>query len=209
MNKEELNQFILKKTQRQNYLQERRRNLEDLDLELSGAKFGRAFRTFYYYLKRFLTLVLGFLFLGAALTLFFKPDIVFQDEHLKETLTASYLIKFDETAKEIVFEELINFRDSDQDFNVEALFNVIEDSFHLYVEKEVLFYISLVGVLLFCIALALLYVSRLSKQLRRRNSSISKADSLTQEIISDYKLTIEEEEKELEVLRRILQENKF
>lgn len=208
MNQEELNQFILKKWERQNYLQERKKNLEDLDLELSGAKFGRAFRTFYYYFKRFLSLILGFAFIIGALVLIFNPDVVFKDDELKNTLKEGYFKSFLSTAGESVQDATESLVFSSDLSQANTYVDLLTQSFDNYLEKEILFLVKLVGVLLLVIAFALLYVSRLSKQLRRRNSSISKADTLTQEIINDYKLTIEEEVKELEVLRRILQTGK-
>ena len=60
------------------------------------------------------------------------------------------------------------------------------------------------AILIFIIGLILLYIARLTKKIQERNTKISDAEKLTQAVIKDYVLTIDEEDKELQILREYL-----
>lgn len=49
MNQPQLNEFLLKKTERQSILIERKKQLENIDVELFSSKFSRSFRNIYFF----------------------------------------------------------------------------------------------------------------------------------------------------------------
>ena len=75
------------------------------------------------------------------------------------------------------------------------------------IEEELIFGIQTLAFLVILLAFSFLYISRLSRKLQKRNQLISKADSVTQQILRDYQLTIDEEESELQLMKEMMTSN--
>jgi hypothetical protein len=71
---------------------------------------------------------------------------------------------------------------------------------------EILQSIRVFAVLLLILSLVLIYISRLTCNMRVRNSRISKAESLTQEIIGNFRDLVALEDAETEALKMLIQE---
>ncbi|KEZ93478.1 hypothetical protein [Nonlabens ulvanivorans] len=207
MTSQNINEFIIKKAERQAILRHRKVELEQLDFDLIGSKFTRGLRTTYYFIKRILLLLLGIVLLVTGLTFFMAPDIIFDSPETKALI-------IDEVSKD----EIKDFKTKVVQASLETnlterknLFDLTIDTFvnarKKMIEEEVTFAIQFLAVLIILLAISFFYISRLSRKLQKRNQLISKADTLTQNILRDYQLTIDEEEKELDLMKGMLTQN--
>jgi len=205
MNQNELNDFIIRKTERQTILRERKKILEEIDSDLFASKFSRSFRNLYYFLKRLVLIILAVVLLGGGLYFYVNPEFIFSDEEIKKELIADVSGVYEEfageTLKDAVYEVVIS-NDANK-FNV--FVNELQRSLEKTAEEDILFTIQFFGIVFLLLGLSLLYISRLTKKIKQRNKLISKADTLTQDVLRDYQLTIDEEEKELQMMKDLVQ----
>lgn len=204
MNQTQLNEFLLKKTERQSILRERKKQLENIDAELFSSKFSRSFRNLYYFLKRLILIIFSILLLGSGLFFYLNPEIVFEDEQLKKEMVANVKESYQEFAGETLKDGVYGAVTSNDPNKFNVFVNELEKSLEKAAEEDILFVVEFFGVIFLILGLSFLYISRLTKKLKKRNKLISKADSLTQDILRDYQLTIDEEEKELQLLKDLV-----
>ena len=67
MNQTQLNEFLFKKSERQTILRERKKILEEIDLDLFSSKFSRSFRNIYYFFKRLILITFSVVLIGSLL----------------------------------------------------------------------------------------------------------------------------------------------
>ncbi len=206
MNIEKMNSFIQKKQERQTILRERKNTLEVLDQEIFNAKFGRGFGTTYFFIKRFITLLIGIILILFALFVLISPEVLIENQDFKQELINDYKNDYIEIAGETLGDALIQLSSTNSNANRTDIINTLDKSFEKSIEKEIILGFQYLAVLILIIGIISLYISRLTKKIRIRNSKISKAESLTQKIINDYKHTINEEEQELELFKEIINE---
>lgn len=201
MTKLELQKFIEEKSNRQIILKERMNLLNALDDELSGSKIGRWFGSAYLTVKIFVTLLLGIILILSSVLFFFFPQIVVKDEAVKNEIIQNYKSNFEQetgTPLQVKIEEISNNSgNSNSILLVQNIDKSIGDSVKNN-DKNKFQFMSILGLIL---GIILLYIARLTKKIKFRNSKISEAEKLTQAIIKDYGMTIEEEDKELIVLK--------
>lgn len=200
MNKEDLNQVITNKVGRQSVLNERKKELENLDIDLSVSKFSRSFRTFYYFLKRLILIPASILLILGSLFVFFSAQEILDSTKYKDELINSYKSSYVELAGKTFNESVYGLLRSNNRIDVDNFVNELDKSIEKTAEEDIIFTFKFLAIGIILLGITLLYVSRLTKKLKKRNSLISKADTITQDIIKYYKLTIEEEEKELAAL---------
>ncbi len=204
MNKLELQKFIEEKSNRQIVLKERMNLLTALDNELSSSKIGRWFGSAYLVTKRFVTLTVGIILILGSILFFFFPQIIVKDEAVKNEIIQDYKTYFSQetgTSLQVKIEEISkNSSDSNSILLVQNIDKSIADSIQNN-DKNKFQFMAILGIIL---GIVLLYIARLTKKIKLRNTKISEAETLTQAVIEDYKLTIEEEDKELQILREYL-----
>ncbi|WP_339888018.1 hypothetical protein [uncultured Flavobacterium sp.] len=204
MNKLDLQKFIEEKSNRQIVLKERMTLLNNLDDELSGSKIGRWFGSAYLSTKRFITLILGIILILGSILFFFFPQIIVKDEAVKNEIIQDYKTYFmQETGSSLqakVEEISNNSANSNSILLVQNIDKSIGDSIQSN-DKNKFQFMAILG---FLIGIILLYIARLTKKIQHRNTKITAAEHLTQSIIKDYSITIEEEDKELQILREYL-----
>jgi hypothetical protein len=202
MNSYQIDEFIKVKEKRQTLLNKRKEQLELLDLDLFGSKFGRFFGTSYLWIKRILTLLVGLAFVLFALLILIYPEFLLEDPSFKKEMIVEYKKDFAEIAGMTIsdsFEKLL----LEENPNIENVIRTIDKSFDSAIEKKILEELMYLGVLFIMVGLVFIYISRMTRNTKRRNIKLSKAESLTQGIISDYMKTIEEEEKELALFKEL------
>lgn len=207
MNKEELNLIITNKAGRQSLLNERKKELENLDLDLSVSKFSRAFKTFYYFLKRLILIPLSIVLIVGALIVFFSAQEVLDATEYRDELVDSYKASYVELAGKTFKEGVYGLLTSNNRIDAENFVNELDKSIEKTAEEDIIYTFKFFAIGIIFLGITLLYVSRLTKKLKKRNSLISRADTITQDIIKYYRLTIEEEAKELEALIAIRNNN--
>lgn len=204
MNKLELQKFIEEKSNRQVVLKERMNLLTALDNELSSSKIGRWFGSAYLATKRFVTLTVGIILILGSILFFFFPQIIVKDEAVKNEIIQDYKTYFSQetgTSLQVKIEEISkNSSNSNSILLVQNIDKSIADSIQNN-DKNKFQFMAILGIIL---GIVLLYIARLTKKIKLRNTKISEAETLTHSVIEDYKLTIEEEDKELQILREYL-----
>ncbi len=207
MNKEKINALISKKVARQAILSDRKAQLETLKHELFSSTMGRFFGKMGYYIKRYVTLVLGVLAIVFAISIFAYPDFVFNDSD-REDLLMKYKADYYELAGKTIDDSVRGFEKtgvtvSNAPNATTDLVRVINGSIVQTMEDEIVLQYRYLAVGLFFVGFLLLYVSRMSKSIHTRNLKITQAEALAKEVIEDYKLTIVEEAEELRLFREI------
>ena len=204
MTKIELQKFIEEKSNRQIVLKERMNLLKSLDEQLSSSKIGRWFGSAYLSTKRFVTLILGIILILCAILFFFFPQIIVKDEAVKNEIIQDYKANFmQETGSSLQakIEETANDSiNSNSILFVQNIDKSIGDSIQSNDKNKFQF----MAFLVFIIGVILIYIARLTKKIQERNTKIFDAEKITQAVIKDYVLTIDEEDKELQILREYL-----
>lgn len=204
MTKIELQKFIEEKSNRQIILKERMNRLDSLDEQLSSSKIGRWFGSAYLATKRFITLTLGIILILGSVLFFFFPQIIVKDEAVKNEIIQDYKENFaleTGSALQVKINEIASISNkSKSTLLIQNLDKSIGDSIKSNAKNKFQF----MAILVFVMGIILLYMARLTKKIQLRNTKISDAEKLTHSIIKDYSVTIEEEDKELQVLREYL-----
>ena len=204
MTKIELQKFIEEKSNRQIILKERMNRLDSLDEQLSSSKIGRWFGSAYLATKRFVTLTLGIILILGSVLFFFFPQIIVKDEAVKNEIIQDYKENFaleTGSALQVKINEIASISNkSKSTLLIQNLDKSIGDSIKSNAKNKFQF----MAILVFVMGIILLYMARLTKKIQLRNTKISDAEKLTHSIIKDYSVTIEEEDKELQVLREYL-----
>lgn len=209
MTKLELQKFIEEKSNRQIVLKERMNLLKALDEELSSSKIGRWFGSAYLSTKRLITLVLGIIFIVGAVLFFFFPQIIVKDEAVKNEIIQDYKMNFEQetgSALQVKIEQISN---DSPNSNPILLIQNIDKSIENSIQNNAKNKFQFMAILILLLGIILLYIARLTKKIKVRNTKIADAEKLTQTIIKDYALTIEEEDKELQILRQYLNSTQF
>jgi hypothetical protein len=204
MNKLELQKFIEEKSNRQIVLKERMVRLNTLDEQLSSSKIVRWFGSAYLITRQFITLILGIILILGSIVFFFFPEIIFKEENLRTEIIQEYKNKFSKANGAPLDLKIEEVSKNYSKPNAVFLIQKIDESIQLSIENETKNKFQFIAILGIILGLMLVYIARLTKNIKFRNSKLSDAETLTKAIIEDYKLTIDEEEKELEILREYL-----
>ena len=204
MTKIELQKFIEEKSNRQIILKERMNRLDSLDEQLSSSKIGRWFGSAYLATKRFITLTLGIILILGSVLFFFFPQIIVKDEAVKNEIIQDYKTNFSQetgTSLQAKLDEISTITSkSKSTLLIQNIDKSIGDSIKSNDKNKFQF----MAILVFVMGIILIYIARLTKKIQLRNTKISDAEKLTHSVIKDYSVTIEEEDKELQVLREYL-----
>lgn len=209
MTKLELQKFIEEKSNRQIVLKERMNLLNALDDELSGSKIGRWFGSAYLSTKRFITLALGIVFIVGAVLFFFFPQIIVKDEAVKNEIIQDYKMNFEQETGSSLQVKIEQISNDSANSNAILLVQNIDKSIENSIQNNAKNKFQFMAILVMLLGIILLYIARLTKKIKLRNTKIADAENLTQAIIKDYALTIEEEDKELQILRQYLNSTPF
>lgn len=200
---ETLRNLVNKKIENQGILREKYKQLDNLYVDLRSSKIYRWFGSSYLTLKRIATLLIGIFLLISAIVLYVHPKIILDEEKLEEL---TYNLRQDYTKKvtKILEEASGQLAKDNSRITRGKIIQKLNQSIDKSIEKEIIASIKVLAVVSLFVSLIFFYVSRLSKKMRRRNSKISKAESLTQEIIRNFKVNLEEGEKEIALLQEFL-----
>lgn len=204
MNRIELQQFIEEKSNRQIVLKERMNLIKSLDEQLSSSKIGRWFGSAYLSTKRFVTLILGIILIIASILFFFFPQIIVKEEAVKNDIIEDYKTYFMQEVGSTLQAKIEENSNDSVNANSILLVQNIDKSIGESIKSNDKNKFQFMAILIFIIGLFLLYIARLTKKIQERNTKISDAEKLTQAVIKDYVLTIDEEDKELQILREYL-----
>jgi predicted PurR-regulated permease PerM len=202
--KETIQSIVHDKIERQSVLRVLKRDLEDVDAELFGSKFGRFFGTAYYFIKRIITLLIGICLLLGAIGLLVYPEIVLEDKGLRQLLIEeqrAHYAKLTENTVKLTLRQLAN---SESEMTVNGAYGAISKAIDDALEQEIVDSMMGMGFMLLFLSMVFLYLSRQANKIRQRNSRISEAETRTQDIGQSFQQVIDGEEVELDKLKNIL-----
>jgi len=208
MNTKELAAFLKRKEQRQEVLEARLEELEQLDVTLFGSKFGRFFGTTYFYLKRFLTLVTGLILILIGLIFIVNHNKLVDNDNYNRELLAKYKLEYQNTNGSRLSDVFSQAEDSIGTEEAAIIVAGIDRAIATAVTEKVTSYYRNLGILMIIAGVFMLYISRMVKQLRRRNSKISNVETITQNVIASYSETITDEAKELALFKELIKNQK-
>lgn len=203
-NRQLLEQLVHQKIERQAELRSLKRNLEELDADLVGSKFGRFFGTSYWVVKRWLTLILGLVLLISGCVFWIAPEIIYnEDEQLYKEMYGIY----ESAILEQMGDDIVKFADAvvqKDNLSMESLSDALDETMRGHITDRMKSDLSAGGFIIVLLAIFLLYMSRQAKHVRRSNSQLSETETLTQEMTRSFQQVIDNEEKELEKLKQLL-----
>lgn len=204
MTKLELQKFIEEKSNRQIVLKERMQLLNTLNKELSSSKIGRWFGNVYLTTKRFISLSLGIILILGSVLFFFFPQIIIKDKTIKNEIIQNYKTNFTQETGSSLEDKIKEISNDSTNLKSVLLIQNIDKSIEYSIQNSAKNKFQFIAILILIIGIILLYIAHQTKKIKWRNTKISEAESLTKIIIKDYALTIDEENKELQILRAYL-----
>lgn len=201
----DLNELLLKKIQRQTLLKDKSKQLEDLNIDLSSSKFGRWFGSSYLRIKRFLLILISIGVVLLSLILITIPEALMEDQEIRDSMIQSSREYYQDMFGQSIGEAFIEYTLEDSRRRPEDFFDELSESLDKAFAKEAISDFRYLGVFILPIALVLLYISRLTKKMRIRNTKISENQEITQEVILMFQEAIAEEEQELVWMQEIMQ----
>ncbi len=202
---QDLSALILRKIQRQNSLRETERQLEELDLDLDHSKSSRWFGSSYLRIKRFLLILASIGLILFSLMLMTIPETLMEDEKFRYNMIQSSKEYYQDMFGQSIGEAFLEFTLEDSRRRPEDFFDELSESFDESLAEEAISEFRYIGILILPMALVLLYIGRLTKKMRIRNTWISENQALTQEVIIMFREAIAEEEEELIWMQEIVQ----
>lgn len=184
-------------------LKKLQQTLNDLHNEISVSKFKQSFKIVYNGTKRIFFLALMILSFSLALVAFVFPKILFiNSESYKNEFVTSFRDNYKEISTKSIDESL---NELNTDGNLTAIENNVDKSLRATAEKHASLTIRLLGILFLIIGVLFWYISRIGKNIKERDQLLLKTDSLIEDVIEDYGLSIDEEEREIKELETELQ----
>lgn len=204
MNKDSIKNIIGYKEDRIAILQEKQQKLIDLGKEISVSSLKRSFRFVYYQVKHVFIILMILLSLIMAITAFAFPELLFfNSESYKNEATVQFRDEYSNLADKSLEESLKELQLNNK-YNIRGLEQNIDKSIQRVTDTSVKMSIRFLGVLFLLLGVFLWIISRLNKKIKERNTLILKTNTLLDEIVADYKLSIEEEEREINDLQKEL-----
>lgn len=205
MDIDKLQEYIDKKVVRIAKLESRKEDLTNFSDELWGQKFIRFFNSTYYFFKRLAFLLVGITCIFLFISMVMVPELFLEEGEVRESLI--------EEAKQEYFEEVgvilggtfkdALFRTRSGAMTDREFAQSLEKGLEGLIVNQYKEAIAFMGFLLLLLGLVLLYLSRQTAKIRRRNKLLSQKESEIQMIIAEFSETIEEQRNELSLLREI------
>lgn len=208
MEADKIKELIAIKAGRKALLNDRKKQLEALEKELFSSVVERFFGKIWYYIKRYVFLILGVLAILAAVSYFIYPSSVFGEAE-KQNLLMKYKADYYEVADETIDDSFRKYKTilvtvENSDTATTTLVHTLNNSIVKTMGDEIKISFRYTALLLLIVGFLLLYVSVITKSIHKRNIIITKAEDLAKEVIKDYTLTIEEENQELQLFKEII-----
>jgi hypothetical protein len=186
-----LSDIIMNKIERQKHLNSLHSSLDELNDELSLNQLFRWFGTAYFWIKRYTTLSIGVFLLLFGLYMTFEPSSFLRTFHVNEQITIALDLNNIQVDQDPAHSDMVLDINSD---NFQAL---LQKSVQEHVLKQTTSLARILGIVTFILGIGMLYISRLTKKMKKLSVKISRAQEHSALIIENFKQTIKEEEDEL------------
>ena len=183
-------EFLNKKKEKQTLLQERTKELEDIEIDIFSANFRKSLNNIGNRIKAFISIILGGGLLIVSLILLVYPSIVYQYVSFIDPpkLSAEHKVS-----------EYLSIIQLSPEKESELTEKIIAD-----IESENASTIRAVAILLLIVSLYLLIQVKHLRRLRERNKKLAKAYRITQDILEEYKTFIKGQKNEIIELEGIM-----
>ena len=204
MTQEELKNLIGYKEDRVAILQTKKQSLVDLESEISKSKLTRTMQTAFYNIKRFFLMFLTVILLLTGIIGLVYPNLLFlNSSKYKSDFVDEYKTQYqNETSKTLA----ISFKEAqgNSNYNIKTLERNLDDAIIETAVEKKHFSIRILAFVILCLAGFLWYISKLTKKQKQSDEVISKVIVTNKEIIKDYELSIDEEQREINDLKQKL-----
>lgn len=202
MTQEELKNLIGYKEDRVAVLQNKKQSLVDLESEISKSKLARTMQTAFYNIKRFFLLFVTVILLLTGIIGLVYPDLLFlNSSKYKSDFVDDFKSQYqNETSKTLA----ISFKEAkgNSNYNIKTLEQNIDDAITETAVTKKRFSIRVLAFVILCLAGLLWYITKLTKKQKESDEVISKIIETNKEIIKDYELSIDEEQREINDLKK-------
>ena len=202
MTQEEIKNLIGYKEDRVQVLNSKKQSLVDLEAEISKSKLKRTVQSAFYTVKNFFLMFCLILSLLIGVVGLIYPNALFlNSSKFKSDFVDDYKSEYQkETSKnlEISFKEI----QGNSKFTSKTLEQNIDKSVTTTAVKNSHFYIRVIAFIFLCFAGIIWYLIKMNNKLKESDKVIEKVIKTNQEIIKDYELSIDEENREISDLRK-------
>lgn len=202
MAQNEIQNLIGYKEDRLQILKAKKQSLVDLEAEISKSSLVKTMQTALYQMKRFLLLFFAAIFLLVGTAGLVYPDLLFlNSSKYKSDFVDDFKTQYqNETSKN--FEISLKEFKGNSKANSKTLEQNIDNAIVKTALKNVHFSIRILAFVLLCFAGLIWYASRLTKKIKASDNVIAKVVATNKEIIKDYELSIDEEQREIIELKK-------
>ncbi|SHJ28175.1 hypothetical protein [Flavobacterium haoranii] len=204
MTQEEIKNLIGYKEDRAQVLKNKKQSLVDLEAEISKSKLKRTVQSAFYTVKYFFLMFCLILSLLIGVVGLIYPNALFlNSSKFKSDFVDDYKSEYQkETSKnlEISFKEI----QGNSKFTSKTLEQNIDKSVTTTAVKNSHFYIRVIAFVFLCFAGIIWYLIKMNNKLKESDKVIEKVIKTNQEIIKDYELSIDEENREISDLKQKL-----
>lgn len=206
MTQNELKNLIGYKEDRVQILKTKKQSLVDLEAEISKSTLVKTMQTALYQIKRFLMLFFVTIFLLTGTAGLVYPDLLFlNSSKYKSDFVDDFKTQYqNETSKN--FEISLKEFKGNSKLNSKTLEQNIDNAIVETAIKNAHFSIRIFAFILLCFAGLIWYISKLTKKVKTSDNVITKVIVTNKDIIKDYELSIDEENREIAELKKKIED---
>lgn len=204
MTQEEIKNLIGYKEDRVQVLNSKKQSLIDLENQISKSKFKQTVQSAFYTIKNFFLMCLLLVTLLIAVVGLIYPNALFlNSSKYKSDFVDDYKKEYqNETSKNL--EISLKEAQGNSKYNIKNLEQNIDISITTIAIKNGHFFIRLIAFLFLCFSGLVWYLIKMNSKLKEGDKVIAKVIQTNQDIIKDYELIIEEENREISDLKQKL-----
>lgn len=203
MDTKELDDFISEKESRYLILEERKKNLKSFNTDIKVSKIKDFFGNGFSYIKRLVNYLLGFGLLILAILILVFPKVVTKDIQLSEVSINQYRDSFKKISG-LKLEESLNVLNTiESEIDKDQLLYFLDKSVNSNALDENVYLFRIIAVFILCIGFLLIYIAWSNKKGKEEKRRLSDFNAVIQQIVMDYKFTIDEEMEEMKILKKI------
>lgn len=205
MTNSEIQNAIGFKQDRVQILKNKRQLLVDLEKERSVSKWKRSFQNFYYNSRNFILLGLAIFLLAVALIGLATSNLFFiNSDGYQKIAVSDFRTTYKDKTQKTLDESFALIQKKDKSFTVAKMQQGIDQTIQQNAFEKGQLIIRISAVFLIILSIMTWVAASFSKKMKVRNELAVKTDGIIHEIIQDYELILQEEEREIIELKNKL-----
>lgn len=205
MTNSEIQNTIGFKQDRVQILKNKMHLLTELEKERSVSKWKRSFQNLYYSSRNFILLGLAIVLLVIALMALASPNLFFVNSAGYQKIAVSnFRTAYSQNTQKTLDESFNLIQKKDKTFTVVKMQQGIDQTVQQNAFENGSLIIRISAVFLIVLSVIVWFAASFSKKMKARNELAIKTDQVIHEIIQDYELILQEEEREIIELKNKL-----